>query len=334
MRYKIIGLFRLIGVNIIIVSIFLVLIEVALRISFRPEEVYGSYWRKGAFAFDPEIGFMHSPGFQGQSYRKGDFDVEVNINEFGFRQSNIDKQLRFKNRLLVLGDSFGFGLGVKEEESFCSILANELNKQQIGLINSSQVGQSVTQEVILGKRLIEKFDPELILICPYLQNDVLSDLNPTYMNYDWAFGQSLDKNRRFKFVILDYIRANSWLWQFFYHRVYSRVMPNIGKFFSQAKISKEKTDPRKMLQPTLEALKELMKVCQENNIKLFVLVCAPPSGSTEFDPYFIEFLNNNEIRHIDLNGQMELSDYFKTDGHWNAKGHNKVAEKLVEYIVP
>lgn len=325
---------KILFINLIILIICLVFIELFIRFSFRPEEVYGSYWKKGAFVSDPDIGFMHRPGFKGQSYRKGDFDVEVSINEYGFRQKDIKRQLGFNKRLLVLGDSFGFGLGVNEEENFCSILAKELNKQGIGLINSSQVGQSVTQEVILGNRLIDKFNPEIILICPYLQNDVFSDLNPTYKNYDWLDGQSLDKNRRFKNKVLDYIRVNSWLWQFVYHRVYSRIMPKIGKAIKKSKISNEKPDALKMMQHTLVSIEKLIEKCKQRNIQLFVLICTPPKGSTNFDPYFIDFLQKKNIPYLDLNHQLELTDYFHTDGHWNSKGHKKVAEKLKILIVP
>ena len=99
----------------------------------------------------------------------------MSINEIGLRQRDLTSQLAYSRRLLILGDSFAFGLGVEEEESFAHLLQATLNPLGIGVINGGQTGYSIAQELALAKDLVTRLDPQTLLSCLLLDNDVTED---------------------------------------------------------------------------------------------------------------------------------------------------------------
>lgn len=86
--------------------------EAVLHVLLWEEEANDNYWGAGAFVADPQAGYRHEPGFRGRGFRRGAFDVPVATSELGLRQRDVEEQRGFPVRLLVLGDSFPFGLGV------------------------------------------------------------------------------------------------------------------------------------------------------------------------------------------------------------------------------
>ncbi len=77
-------------------------------------------------------------------------------------------------RIMILGDSFGYGLGLPYEKTLAAILAEELNGVEI--LNTSVPGYATTQEYLAFKRDCMDFDPDLVIImfCP---NDVRGNIS-------------------------------------------------------------------------------------------------------------------------------------------------------------
>ena len=120
--------------------------EIVLRVLYREQDAIGSYFGAGAYVQDDLAGYRHTPGFQSEVYRRGAFVCRINIAQNGLRQSNFDAQRQYPKRVLLRGDSFTFGLGVAEEETFATRLQKALNLEGIGVINGGQTGYCVVQE--------------------------------------------------------------------------------------------------------------------------------------------------------------------------------------------
>ena len=59
----------------------------------------------------------------------------------------------------------------------------------------------------------------------------------------------------------------------------------------------------------------------------------PPNGGSIFDDRLHSFLDALHIPTLDL-GSADLTpdEYFRGDGHWNERGHQKAARHLVPFV--
>jgi hypothetical protein len=306
------------------------LLEMALRVLYREEEVAGGYFGLGAFVQDDQVGYYHAPGFQGYAYRRGAFDCPVSISPDGLRQTNVHAQRQYPTRLLILGDSFSFGVGVKEESIFVSLIQNALNPQGIGVINGGQCGYCVEQEVKFGIRLAQTVQPELIILSLYPNNDVIGDYYKDYENVDVRYGQRLLKQRWLPIAPLDFLRARSYCWLMIDEALKrNRIEDGRAAFLNLAK-----DDPERFIQPTVAALRTLRDYGREKNIRLGIMMIPPFSGQSLFDDPLKRVLQAEGIPVLDL-GERRFGrqDYFGRDAHWNEQGHKKAAQYLAPFCL-
>jgi hypothetical protein len=116
--------------------------------------------------------------------------VHLRTNSWGFRGSEITEEKPTETlRVAVLGDSFAFGWGVKEEEGFVFQLQNLLQKKlsqraktsmlshdaapsvkRIEVLNFGVPGYSTFQEIAYFKREGIKFSPDVVVVY-FIEND-------------------------------------------------------------------------------------------------------------------------------------------------------------------
>ena len=83
-------------------------------------------------------------------HRFAGYDVVYHTNSLGLRTREIDSAFP-ANRIICLGDSFTFGMGVKDDETYPynleTYLKNALPNENIGVINAGQIGWGTGQEL-------------------------------------------------------------------------------------------------------------------------------------------------------------------------------------------
>lgn len=306
------------------------ILEIALRLIYREEEASGAYWRKGAFVADPEVGFRHAPGYTGAAFRAQNFDTPVAIGSNSLRQANFDAQMQYPNKLLILGDSFAFGLGVKEDANFASLIQTPLNAEGIGVINGAQVGYCVAQEAALGIRMSASLKPAAIVLAFFPRNDVIGDYSADYKNVEVKYGMLLWSRRALASAVTDYLRTHSYAGMILSSSLERQTKSEREKRFSRlARDSSEQ-----VVQPTRAALTRLRDFCRDNGIKLGVMMIPPVNGESLFDEQFRTFFQQENIPLLDL-GKKKFGrkKYFPTDGHWNEDGHQHAAELLAPFCL-
>ncbi|HPF37311.1 MAG TPA: SGNH/GDSL hydrolase family protein [Phycisphaerae bacterium] len=129
---------------------------------------------KFASIYDPAA---DSRGYFGPTGR-----VEYSINEFGFRgpAPEIPKPPGVV-RIACLGDSFTFGEGVRDEDTWPAVLAARLNSARpagvasYDVINAGVQGYGLVDELLWYGLRIEKLNPDIVVLAFFM-----NDLAPTH----------------------------------------------------------------------------------------------------------------------------------------------------------
>jgi GDSL-like Lipase/Acylhydrolase family len=125
----------------------------------------------GLIQREPAQGWRMSPGWNG-GHAHHDFSVIYSVDSAGFRRDPMF-QSGASNWVAVVGDSFTFGLGVNDGETFVSRL-NGLQRGQF--VNFGVPGYSTDQEVLLCESEVLPRRPSELLLVVYLGNDLLDNL--------------------------------------------------------------------------------------------------------------------------------------------------------------
>lgn len=96
--------------------------------------------------------------------------VRVKTNSYGMRDD--EPLAQPARRIVVLGDSFAFGFGVPQEETFPILLEQEINKGQevYDVLNLAVAGYAIQDEVKVLQYKGLQWDPEWVII-GYVLND-------------------------------------------------------------------------------------------------------------------------------------------------------------------
>ena len=119
---------------------------------------------------DPVIGYRYVPGTRLSLPRPGGGHYEIAVNREGIRG---DREFTFEQppnttRIIVLGDSMAAGQFVSNSQRFSEIL--ERRRQGLEVINLALEGSGTDQQVLLYEHVGLKFQHDIVLLMPFLQN--------------------------------------------------------------------------------------------------------------------------------------------------------------------
>lgn len=128
---------------------------------------------QGFLAYDPHLGWQMAPDWHG-THVHYDFDVRYTINGRGLRGAAWPGGVAGSApRVAVLGDSFTFGLGVDDDETF----VERLNAADSGAIflNAGIVGYSTDQQLLYLRDRLASWQVDRLVLVVYLANDLLDN---------------------------------------------------------------------------------------------------------------------------------------------------------------
>ena len=104
-----------------------------------------------------------------------DNSIRYRVNNFGFRGADMTLERNPKVRVLFLGDSFCWGMGVKDEDHFLAVMGRKLadvdGRERVELYNLGMPGFNLRQEVALSAEALKRFRPDVCVIWFFL-NDI------------------------------------------------------------------------------------------------------------------------------------------------------------------
>lgn len=180
MRNPISKILRTILVNLLVFGVTVILLlgsyEVYLRVQSANSNGIKTVIDRPIYVSDPDLGWFHK--------RNMDFDYMVgtsSLNEFGHR-SSVNPSA--KNRILMLGDSFVFGMNVRQDQTFSSLMQEKLNSKEWNVMNAGVIGYTIHQELIYLRREFDNLNPQTVVLNLFVGNDLTEQRRNNVKNDD------------------------------------------------------------------------------------------------------------------------------------------------------
>jgi lysophospholipase L1-like esterase len=320
------------------------------------------------YRFDEQLGWSNAPLMTG-TFRRADFEYPVRINRFGMRQKDVTLEKRpGVFRIAFMGDSFVWGIGVAEEERFTERVGA---LPGIEALNFGVSGYGPLQQYLLLDK-VKTFSPDLVVLVFCLNNDfddnVFYERYGYYKPYavldsageiqikgyplpnvrkfgyrtTWAAGGLLGRSR----LVSATLGALAGLSNA------SRSSGQAGLIgFSNLALYRYPRLGPKRLRLTGEAVrinKEILRRIREDLARDSIpMVLVPAPTRYEYHPQggYGDVTRNQAVSDIlkataaelgvdfvDTVPRLNGRDFWERDGHWNLRGHEKMAQAVTEYL--
>jgi lysophospholipase L1-like esterase len=281
-------------------------------------------WTPACARWDPELSYTLRPGTCTLSNPV--YTNEYRINTLGVRD---DEESLTQPDIVVLGDSFTMGMGVEQDETYANQLEQTLN---LKVLNTGVSSYGTARELGMLQR-VDRSRARYLLI-QYCSNDF--DENREFIDNDGKLPA----------------RAREWFdMQVESSKSGRRYYP--GKFTDnllwfvwqslQVPLQRESYARERIAEPSDQALNYLFDVIERHPVDLSgmkIIIFQMELFNVEADPSRLEQLVAHYRNSSRLSGAQILDvmtglgpeHFLPLDGHMNALGHRRVAERLARII--
>jgi hypothetical protein len=276
---------------------------------------------------DKYLGWKPKAGSTGRHIYLSNFDVEYVMDENGYRKiqntENPDLSIYF------FGDSFTFGQGVSNGDTFPDIIKDRYVTKRVNVYNAGVLGYGIVQMYQRFLNMEDRIKPGDLIVFTPLSQDIERNLKDFYMPYLLSFFyEKLEyypaydhgvvrsyklKNNIFNFLKLLVLKApytgNVWT------SIYKKFIPDTTKEAIEImNIVRERTEARGgrfylFFLPNIEECLQGRYTNDTAGFDYFDIMRYFPSQKKELD----------RIR-------------FKYDKHWNVHGHEIAAKAIIETL--
>ena len=194
------------------------------------------------FFYDAKLGGMIPvPNQKGFKNHPNVYHYDYQNNEVGMRDTRqlLDYQaIPFK--ILSIGDSFTYGWGVNDEESFCKILEKNIHQDSVAVLNAGASGAGTDYALKFFRVRGKDFLPKVVIYY-YYENDQFDNQDNRYFTVK---NDSIITNNSNEFASINAIQknklANSLIYNWFsaHSHLFGMIRTQVGVFWNN-KIKKE-----------------------------------------------------------------------------------------------
>jgi hypothetical protein len=291
--------------------------------------------------YEKKFGFIYSPNTE-IDVSKEEFQYKVKTNSLGFRTREVSPKDKNEYRVLLLGDSMFFGVGVNNQDTIASQLEtfhNRLKKNNnLKVYNFSVEGYNNVQEYIVAKTFIPQLNVDHIVLGLYIANDIV----PNAVSFIDNHGDFAISNEQVVRIKKELAKRSSIPER-------STIYRLLSVKYIASRIRYQMTKIPWIIKPTYDCLLSFKELCKSNNIKFSVILIYPDYG---INGNFVEkwrgsrglgntlnrFCKQNSIEVLDtlqfMSGEeAEKMYYWKTDHHLNNAGNKLLAEVIYNKLI-
>jgi lysophospholipase L1-like esterase len=134
------------------------------------------------FAHDPELGAIPVPGEQGERTFPGAYRFSFHHDAQGLRVVPAAAGVAAKRTVLVLGDSYAYGLGVDDDQTFCNLLQEELRSgAPVRVVNAGNPAKGTDYALRFFLARQATFRPDVVLLA-FFKNDFGDNARGAYFS--------------------------------------------------------------------------------------------------------------------------------------------------------
>ena len=275
---------------------------------------------------------------QRQIKNTGDFNVEVQFNRYGLRDSE-DVSLAESKDFLLVGDSFIFGWGVEEDKRLGEQLEKLITRQTY---NAAIPGDLNTYE-LLAKYARQKSNSEpRTIIGLNMETDILpyqaispgpktTSATPKSSLHLQAIKEFLIKNSAIYFLITRQIHQTAWL---------RDIAVSLGLIQPNLQSRAARVPTSKAIELTVQRATEVASYLNATIVLIpsrYIWFGNRRQQLSKIHETIAGAIRANGIDMLDLKSVFEaeghpLDYHFQNDGHWKPIGHAKAAEALAEHL--
>ena len=332
---------RSILANFLLISVSLVLAIVAaeaiVRVGFATDfDVHP----QGMYSADPAIGYVPTPGFTGV-FERAEYRHTVTLGPHGLRGREPGPRAPSTFRIVSLGDSFTFGLGVGDEEAYPRLLESRLQRRfpgvAIEVVNAGVPGYGTADALRLLESHIDRLDPDLVTVQFLAENDFNDNRRPARGRVEVRDGwlHAAEPARPGFGGALEWIKRKSVFARLLSERA-GHLAARLG--LGVATDGNRFTDEDAAL--AAELLGRIADLAREHGAQTLVIfatgqmpIIADRDVAVSAAPEIAAAAVAAGARFVNLAGPMRRREdrfelYYPLDGHWTGKGHAAAAEIL------
>lgn len=335
---------KLADILLIAVSVLvsLLLAEIAFRVllpqHFDPHP-------RGMYRSDPAVGYVLAPNFRG-TFKRAEFEHEVTSNNVGLRGPPVRARNQSTFRVVCLGDSFTWGYGVNDSETYPqrleSLLARKYPDVDIQVLNAGVPGYGTADALRFLQSRAVLLDPDLVVLQFLADNDFTENRRPALgrvsVRDGWLHADEPPRPQPMR--TLDAIKRSSHLAAFLSERLgYLAVRAG---WLAPAAAGGAITDgDAKRTQALLKQLAAEARKLDAPTLIVFSTGQAPvihkEDAANRARQVVLSAAEQADARMLDLTPHLRsrpdrMRLYYPYDGHWTAVGDAAVAEILSEEI--
>jgi hypothetical protein len=290
----------------------------------------------------------------------GPDSYSVFTNSLGFRDREVREVDRVSQncRIVFIGDSFTFGVGIDYQKTFVGIVDTELRKRGVEVLNAGVSGYCPSIEVRKVDHVIRQVGLQFQELVVFL--DISDPEDETYYfdvdDFDHVISKSSDWGRAIKednsrsgiaFQVFRFLRDHTVLFRHFWWSVRGTLAPpliNLRRSLWTVDPRLIESYGREGLEKMKKAMDRLVKLLEAKGILLTIVVYPWPDQIWHQDKdsiqirFWHKWADDNNVTFINLFPAFFSGDppeqaikkyYIPGDMHWTEAGHSLVARTFL-----